>query len=179
MWRIVELCAKYDLPLQIHTGRARIQGSNPMLLVDMIETNPKTKFILLHGGFPWVDETGVIASRYASNVWLDGVWLPMLSYSTAKRAFHQWLEVMPSDHILWGSDTANAEGLYGATEFMRRCWAEVLAEKVEAGQLTEPDAMGIGRQIFRENALKLFPRVNEQLWKHKMQHLVPTSQLAE
>src|SRR6185436_7323381 len=65
MWRLVELSAKYDLPFQIHTGQARIQGSNPMLLVDMIEANPKTKFILFHGGFPWVGETGVIVMRHA------------------------------------------------------------------------------------------------------------------
>ena len=31
-----------------------------MLLVDLIEANPKTRFILFHGGFPWVGETGVI-----------------------------------------------------------------------------------------------------------------------
>jgi hypothetical protein len=47
MWRLVELSAKYDLPFQIHTGQARIQGSNPMLLVDLIEANKRTKFILL------------------------------------------------------------------------------------------------------------------------------------
>ena len=41
MWRLVELSAKHDLPFQIHTGQARIQGSNPMLLVDLIEANPE------------------------------------------------------------------------------------------------------------------------------------------
>jgi len=167
MWRIVESCARHDLPLQIHTGQARIQGSSPMLLVDLIEANPATRFILFHGGFPWVGETGVIVMRHASHVWVDCVWLPMLSESTARRAFHEWLEVMPSSRILWGADTANAEGLYGATALMRRCWAEVLAEKVEAGRLTEPDAVRIGRQIFRDNALELFPGIRQRLWKHK------------
>src|SRR5262249_34212033 len=36
-WRLVELSAKHELPFQIHTGDARIQGSNPMNLVDLIE----------------------------------------------------------------------------------------------------------------------------------------------
>jgi len=57
MWRLVELSAKHELPFQIHTGDARIQGSNPMLLVNLIEANPKTKFILFHGGYPWIGET--------------------------------------------------------------------------------------------------------------------------
>jgi predicted TIM-barrel fold metal-dependent hydrolase len=166
-WRLVELSAKYELPFQIHTGQARIQGSNPMLLVDLIEANPKTKFILFHGGFPWVGETGVILMRHSSHVWLDSVWLPTLSYTTAKRAFHEWLEVMPSDRIMWGADCHHAEGIYGATEFTRRCLAEVLAEKIDRGELREDHAQRIGRQILRENALALFPQLKDKLWKHK------------
>ncbi len=162
MWRLVELSAKHDLPFQIHTGQARIQGSNPMLLVDLIEANPKTKFILFHGGFPWVGETGVIAMRFR-NVWIDSVWMPTLSYTMAKRAYQEWLEVCPSNRIMWGSDTGTAEGIYGATEFTRRCVAEALAEKVIRDELLEEDAFRIGRQIMRENALELFPQLRGRL----------------
>jgi predicted TIM-barrel fold metal-dependent hydrolase len=162
MWRLVEFSAKHGLPFQIHTGQARIQGSNPMLLVDMIEANPKTKFILFHGGFPWVGETGVIAMRFR-NVWIDSCWLPTLSYTMAKRAYQEWLEVCPSNRIMWGSDTGTAEGIYGATEFTRQCVAEALAEKVMRGELLEEDALRIGRQIMRENALELFPQLRERL----------------
>ena len=167
MWRIVELAAKHDLPIQIHTGHARIQGSNPMLLVDLIQANPKTKFVLFHGGYPWVGETGAIVMRHTSHVWIDSVWLPTISYTMAKRAFHEWLEVMPSNRILWGGDCNHAEGIYGATEFTRRCLAEVLAEKVMRGDLFETHALRIGRQILRDNALELFPGIAKQLWKHK------------
>jgi predicted TIM-barrel fold metal-dependent hydrolase len=169
MWRLVELSAKYELPFQIHTGQARIQGSNPMLLVDLIEANAKTKFVLFHGGFPWIGETGAIVMRRPRQVWVDSVWLPTLSYTMAKRAFHEWLEVMPSDRIMWGADCNHAEGIYGATEFTRRCVAEVLAEKIDAGDLKEEDALRIGKQIFRDNALALFPQLNDRLWKHKGQ----------
>lgn len=164
MWRLVELSAKHGLPFQIHTGQARIQGSNPMLLVDMIEANPKTKFILFHGGFPWVGETGVIAMRFR-NVWVDSVWLPTLSYTMGKRAFQEWLEVMPSNRIMWGGDSSSAEGIYGATEFTRRCLAEALAEKVMRHELREEDALKIGRQVMRENALSLFPQLQKRLWR--------------
>jgi len=167
MWRLVELSAKYELPFQIHTGQARVQGSNPMLLVDLIAANPKTKFILFHGGFPWVGETGVILMRHSSHVWIDSVWLPTLSYTMAKRAFHEWLEVMPSDRIMWGADCNHAEGIYGATEFTRRSLAEVLAEKIDRGELKEDHALRIGRQILRDNALALFPQLQERLWKPK------------
>ena len=163
-WHICRLSAKYELPFQIHTGDARVQGSNPMLLVDLIEANPQTKFILFHGGYPWVGETGAIAMKH-KNVWIDSCWLPTLSYTMAKRAYQEWLDAVPSDRIMWGADTVDAEGIYGATEFTRQCLAEALAEKVQRGELREADANRIGRQIMRENALKLFPRLNRMLWR--------------
>ena len=166
MWRLVELSAKYELPFQIHTGDARIQGSNPMLLVDLIQKNPKTKFILFHGGYPWIGETGVILMRHGSHVWVDSCWLPTISYTMAKRAYQEWLDVMPSDRIMFGADTGSAEGVYGAVEFGRRCIAEALSEKVDRGELTEEQAVRIGRQILRDNALKLFPQLESRLWKH-------------
>ena len=166
MWRLVELSAKYELPFQIHTGHARIQGSNPMLLVDLIAANPKTKFILFHGGYPWVGETGAIATRH-KNVWIDSVWLPTISFTMARRAFQEWLDVVPSNRIMWGADVNHAEGTYAATAVTRRCLAAALAEKVERGELREDDAQRIGRQIMRENALEIFPQLRQRLWRDR------------
>ncbi len=167
IWRLCELSAKFELPFQFHTGHGRLQGSNPLLLLDLIEAHPKTKFILFHGGFPWTGETGAILLRHWPHVWIDSVWLPSLSYSMAKRAYHEWLEQMPSTRILWGGDCNHGEGIYGSTELTRRCIAEVLAEKVERGDLLEEHAQRIGRQILRDNALELFPQLKDRLWKHK------------
>lgn len=167
VWSLAAMSAKLDLPFQIHTGHARIQGSNPMNLIPLIEGNPKTKFILFHGGYPWVGETGAIMQRHWRHVWVDSVWLPTISYSMGKRAYQEWLEVMPSNRLLWGADAHHAEGIYGATETTRRCLAEALAEKVERGELRMPDALRIGRQVMRENALELFPQLKDRLWKHR------------
>jgi hypothetical protein len=68
---------------------------------------------------------------------------------------------------MWGADCTQAEGIYGATETTRRCLAEVLAERVDAGNLRFEDADRIGRQILRDNALKLFPQLKDRLWKHR------------
>jgi predicted TIM-barrel fold metal-dependent hydrolase len=173
MWRLTELAAKHDLPFQIHTGHGRLQGSDPLLLLDLIQANPKTRFVLFHGGYPWVGETGAIGMRHWRNVWVDTVWLPTISPTMARRALHEWLEVMPSDHLLWGADLYNAETIYGATIVHRAVIAEVLAEKVHRGDLREGDALRIGRQILRENALALYPALQGRLWKHRAK-LTPT-----
>ncbi|MDG3006763.1 amidohydrolase family protein [Paludisphaera mucosa] len=165
MWRLVGLSAAHELPFQIHTGHGKLQGSNPLLLLDLIEANPATKFILFHGGYPWVAETGAIVLRHGRHVWVDSVWLPTISPTMARRALHEWLEVMPSDRILWGADCNHAEGIYGATVTTRAVLAEVLAEKVVRGDLVEEQAARIGRQILRENALALFPQLKGRLWR--------------
>jgi predicted TIM-barrel fold metal-dependent hydrolase len=128
----------------------------------MIEANPKTKFVLMHGGFPWISETGAIVMAEmtrAANVWIDSNWLPTISYTLAKRAYHEWLEEMPSNRIMWGTDLHHAEGIYAAAEMTRRCLAEVLSEKIERGDLTKEEALRIGRQIMRDNALEVFPQL--------------------
>ena len=80
----------------------------------------------------------------------------------AKRAFHEWLEVVPSSRIIWGGDDTSAEGIYGETELTRRCLAEVLTEKVERGDLAEQDARQIGKNILRDNALEMYPRLKQR-----------------
>ncbi|MCC6126595.1 MAG: amidohydrolase family protein [Pirellulales bacterium] len=161
-WRLAELSAKHELPFQIHTGHAYIQGSNPMNLVDLIQANPQTKFILFHGGFPWVGETGMIALK-CPNVWIDSVWMPVLSHTVGKRAYREWLDLFSSNRIMWGSDMSTIEGSYGATVYTRQCIYEALAEKVMDKELREKDAVRIGRQILRENALEMFPPLRKQV----------------
>jgi uncharacterized protein len=114
MWRLVELSARHELPFQIHTGDARIQGSNPMNLVDLIDANAKTKFILFHGGYPWIVETGAIASKHSARVRYS-CWLPTISYTLAKRSFHEWLDVMPSDRIMRKANCNHTALICGAT----------------------------------------------------------------
>jgi hypothetical protein len=164
VWHIAGLSAKYELPFQIHTGHGRVQGSNPLLLADLIQANPNTRFVLFHGGFPWIGETGILAMRHR-NVYIDSCWLPTLSYATARRAYQEWLDCVPSNRIMWGADTVQAEGIYAATEFTRQCLAEALAEKVARHELREEHALRIGRQILRENALELFPKLRRMLWR--------------
>ena len=161
-WQFCELSAKYDMPFQIHTGLA-FDRSNPMHLENVIVAHPNTTFILFHGGYPWMGETGMLLMRYPKNVWIDSNWLPIVSYSAAKRAYHEWLDVVPSNRIMWGTDTLHAEGLYGAAVTTRQCLAEVLAERVDRGDVSEENAKRIAQQILRENALEAFPRLRRRM----------------
>ncbi len=161
MWVLAALAARHELPFQIHTGPGGTglggaPGSNPLHLVGLVQGNPGTRFVVMHGGFPWVDDTLALAIK-CPNVWVDASWLATWSPAAARQAFHAWLDVLPASRILWGADGFLPEQIYGATVRMRECLAEVLAERVDRGELSEDDALHIGRQILRENALMLFP----------------------
>lgn len=169
MWKIAGLSAKYRLPFQIHTGLGLLEGSNPLLLMELIRDHPETQFILFHGGFPWIHESGAVVlssmmNRHP-NVWLDSVWLPILSPHVTRRALLEWLEIMPSNRIMWGADCNHAEGIYGAVQTFRDILAEALTIEVRRSVLDEKGAMRIGRQILRENALEVFPGLRKRLWK--------------
>lgn len=169
MWEIASLSAEYELPFQIHTGLGLLEGSNPLFLMELIRGNPQTRFILFHGGFPWIHESGAVVMSSMMNrhpnVWLDSVWLPILSPIVTRRALLEWLEIMPSNRIMWGADCNHAEGVYGAAQTFRDILAETLTIKVRRSELSEESAMSIGRQILRENALEVFPGLRERLWK--------------
>lgn len=97
---------------------------------------------------------------------IDSCWLPTLSYSTARRAYQEWLECVRSDRIMWKADTVRAEGICPATEFMPQCLLEALTEKVTRHELLEEHALQIGRHILCENAITLFPSVTADALAH-------------
>ena len=157
-WRLAELAAKHDLPFQIHTGHARIQGSNPMNLVDLIQANPQDQVHPVPRRVSLGRRVGhdrLEVSERLARFGLDaGAQLRHGQTGLQGMARHVLVE---SDHV--GQRHVTVEGTYGATMYTRQCITEALAEKVVDKELREEDAVRIGRQILRENALKMFPSI--------------------
>lgn len=158
MFQIAKCCSKYNIPFQIHTGPpAPTIGSNPMKLVELIEANPDTKFVILHAGGPYANEFAVTA-KFNSNVYIDFAWM-LTGYpgpTGLKRLLSEWLEIMPWDKFTWGADCAVVEETYGTLLTARKVLSEVLAEKVQEGFTDIDSAVEIGKGILRNNALDLY-----------------------
>ena len=82
---ICEIAAAIKMPLQIHTGLGLMVDSNPMQLRNLIVRHPKTTFVLMHGGYPWMDDICGLVHVYP-NVIVDLCWLPLISPSAAVRS---------------------------------------------------------------------------------------------
>ncbi|UCG94508.1 MAG: amidohydrolase [Candidatus Aerophobus sp.] len=152
---IVQRAAQHNLPIQIHTGLGGLEGSNPMNLINLIARYPEARFVLFHGGYPWTSQISAIAFTYL-NVYLDLVWLPIISPEVAVRILHEWIEVVGADRLTWGGDCCTAEEAYGALLTAREVVGRVLTDKIERGFLTQEAASDIAWKIFRDNALELY-----------------------
>lgn len=153
---ICELAAKHDLPLQNHTGLGKLGGSNPMNLIPMIEKHPDTKFVLFHGGYPWVEEIAALSHNYA-NVYADLCWLPVICTSAAEGALHSLIEAArDSARVTWGGDCWIVTESYAGSLAIRHILKKVLVEKVADGYLTEGRARRLAERILSENAKDLY-----------------------
>jgi predicted TIM-barrel fold metal-dependent hydrolase len=159
--RILSLCEKYDLPIQIHTGIQTFNGNwlanaNPLLLTSTIMRFPKVKFVLLHSGYPYGGEIAALAKMF-TNVYVDMTWTPLISPSYAVRYLQEYIETVPQNKIMaFGGDCNTVEGTYSASILARDVVVQALVPMVRNGYLSEEEAIVLARKILRENAIKIY-----------------------
>jgi hypothetical protein len=160
-FKILGLCEKYNLPVQIHTGLQTgtgndITNSNPTGLVKAFFKFPKLKFVLLHASYPYGGEMATIAKTFA-NVYIDMAWSAMISPSYTIRNLEEYIETVPANKIMcFGGDCQNVEGAYGASVLARETVSAALINKVKTGYLTEEEAIVIAKKVLRENAINIY-----------------------
>jgi hypothetical protein len=157
---IIRQSIKLDLPVQIHTGYLaglsnRIDNGHPMKLVNLFIKYPRAKFILFHGGYPWTGDFVTLGKQFR-NVYLDIVWLPQISKTTAIRTLHEMLDAVPYNKIMWGGDVNRIDDAVGSLELGKEVVATVLSERVEKGWMDEDLAFDIAKSIFHDNAIELY-----------------------
>jgi predicted TIM-barrel fold metal-dependent hydrolase len=154
-FQICHNAAEINLPVQIHTGMGQGRRTNAMWLQEVIQKNPQTRFVLLHGSYPWVEDIPALVRLYP-NVFADLCWLPLSSTRAGKFLLHELIENATSDKVMWGCDTWTAEESYGALLSLRFVLSSVLAEKVSDGYITAQDANQIINNIMYRNAADFF-----------------------
>lgn len=144
------------LVFQVHTGLARLAGSNPLLLEPLLQDYPEVVFDVFHGGYPWIHEVAALAHNYP-NVRLNLTWLPQLSTTLAAEALKEWLEVVPQvDRITWGGDCFTAEEAYGSLLAAREAVARALADLVDDGHLRMDTAMEAVRSVLATGGARIY-----------------------
>ena len=152
---ICDICAQEDLPLQIHTGLGKIRHSNAMGLRDVIYDKPETKFVLMHGSYPWTDDYCALIHN-CHNVYADICWMPLISPARAADVLREILDICDPRHLTWGCDTWTCEESYGALLAMRSVLVRTLEAKIREDGWNADMAGMLIRNIMYRNATELY-----------------------
>jgi predicted TIM-barrel fold metal-dependent hydrolase len=140
-----------------------IAGANPLLLESVFNDSRLrgTKFVLLHGGWPFVREAGALLQK--PNVYLD-LSQEALTFPprTLARWLREWLETFP-EKVLYGTDgyPFNAalgweESTWIASHNAREALGLALTGMLLDGEITPARAEEIAKLVLRGSAERLY-----------------------
>ena len=148
--------ARYDLPVQVHTGhmagiRNDIVKTNASRLTPTVELHRDVRFDLFHGNWPSMDEYLFMGKNYP-NVWLNLCWVqsidPVYCVELMKRAV---MTVPHSKVFAFGGDTGMAEWVAGYLAMAKDNVACALSELTDSGWLCMDEAKQLGIDWFFNN----------------------------
>ena len=161
-------CGRLGMPVHLHTmsgggGYFDIANGNPLLL-EPIFNDPrlrKTRFVMLHGGWPFVREAGALLQK--PNVYLDisqqALTFPPRTMATWLR---EWLETYP-DKVMFGTDgypfsdsMGWEEATWIASRNARGALGLALTGMLRDGEISRDRARLLAEQVLRGTASQLY-----------------------
>jgi predicted TIM-barrel fold metal-dependent hydrolase len=165
---IAREAGRLGMAVQIHTlegfgGFYSSKGSAPHLMESAFSdsTLRGTHFVIVHGGWPRVDETLALLAK--PNVYADlsamALYVPP---SELARVLRLWLGEWP-DKVMFGTDAFDggpeqgwADVAYVGTSTVRRALATALTGMMRDGEIGRARAEEVARMVMRENAVRAY-----------------------
>jgi len=161
-------CGRLGMAVHLHTmagagGYFEVAGANPLLLESVLNDPGlrKTKFVMLHGGWPFTREIGALLTK--PNAYLDfSQQTLMLPPATVAGSLREWLELVPGQ-VMFGTDAYPYSKELGweeagwiASRWGRQALGIALTGMMRDGEITRARASELARMVLRENAKKLY-----------------------
>ena len=161
-------CGRLGMAVHIHAMAGAgsyfdVSGVNPLLL-ESVFNDPdlrKTKFVMLHGGWPYIREIASMLTK--PNAYLDFS-QQSLSFTPATmgRAIREWLEWVP-EKVLFGTDAYPYSDELGweesgwlAAKRGREALARALTGMMNDGEISRDRAVELAHMVLRDNARALY-----------------------
>lgn len=161
-------CGRLGMPVHLHTmsgsgGYFDISGDNPLLLESVFNDARlrKTRFVMLHGGWPFVHEAGSLLQK--PNVYLDFS-QESLTFPPRTMAIwlREWLETYP-DKVMFGTDgypfsdsLGWEEATWIASHNARQALGLALTGMLRDGEINQKRAIEIAKEVLRGTAAQLY-----------------------
>jgi hypothetical protein len=167
---IAREAGRLNLAVHFHTGAGvgayfDLAGADPLKLEPVFDDPAlqKTRFVLLHGGWPFEKSTGFLLSK--PNVYADFSYQTFLfSPGQLSQTIKTWLTLVP-EKVLFATDAATISPEVNWEEIgwlsnrtARRALALALTEMMREGEISRARASELARMVLRGNAIKLYNR---------------------
>jgi predicted TIM-barrel fold metal-dependent hydrolase len=146
------LAEELDIPVGVHTGlgpaetpytccpKFRVTYGNPILLEEVLVRHPKLRLYIMHGGWPYLEETKAIMSVYPQ-VYAD---LATINWIIPREEFHGYLKDLIragfGKRLMFGSD--------------QMVWPEAISMAIEGIESAKFLSKEEKRDIFYNNAAR-------------------------
>jgi hypothetical protein len=157
--RTLDVAKAHDRPVHVHCGGGDpaivLAHARPQDLFPLLAERQDQPVVLIHSGWPWLEEGAYVASV------LPHVYLEMsITMPWGTLAIDQKLEVLlgaaPPAKILYGSDEATEpEVIWLSAQLAREALGRVLGTAVERTWLTRAEAERIGHDVMAGNVRRL------------------------
>jgi predicted TIM-barrel fold metal-dependent hydrolase len=161
--RVAQYAADHALPMQLHVGMGHpepgmlIGNSGPLLLETFLNIRSlnRLKITLLHGGYPFSSDMAALVQTYG-NVFLDFSWMPYLHHFYLRQKLTEWLEILPANRLLYGSDAGAPEFHVAAAAQARDALNHVLNDGHMRGVWNTRQVDWLARRVLLDNAAELY-----------------------
>jgi predicted TIM-barrel fold metal-dependent hydrolase len=158
--RTLDQAAQLGLPVQVHTGFGDsdlvLRAAEPILLDALLRSPAGTaaSVVLIHGGFPWHEQVGYLAS-VRPRVWAEYSLANLMSPATTADRLLRLLDLAPTDRVVLGSDGhGSPETHWFASCVLRDAWRDVRQRL--AGTVRPVWLDDVEDRIFATNARRLY-----------------------
>jgi uncharacterized protein len=161
-------CGRLGMAVHIHTeagagGYFDVAGANPLNLESVLDDPDlrKTKFVMLHGGWPFIGEITALLTK--PNAYLDFSAQDLARTPAAlANTLREWLEFVP-EKILFATDAYPyipemgwEESGWIAARTGRQALTLALTGMMRDGEITRGRASELARMVLRDNARTLY-----------------------
>jgi len=161
-------CGRLGMAVHIHTmagagGYFHVADANPLLLESLFNDPElrKTKFVMLHGGWPFTREIGALLTK--PNAYLDFSAQAFIASPTTMAGWmREWLEGVP-EKVMFATDAYPfipemgwEESGWTDAHKGRQALAIALTGMLRDGGITRARASELARMVLRDNARALY-----------------------
>lgn len=157
--RLLVACKKIGTPVHIHSGAGdpsmKLDQARPALLFGLLSRHRDQPIVLVHAGWPWLEDAAYLGSAFP-NVYLETSVTTPWSTLALDRRLELILGMVSPAKILHGTDEATEpELIWLGAHLAKEALARVLSKAVCDGWYTRAQAQAVIDSVLSTNARRL------------------------